>query len=173
MLIRTATPDDLPAICAMFNAVIATTTASFATAPVNLANRQAWMAARVGAGFPVLVAVDAGMVLGFGSYGAFRNGAGYDATVEHSVHVAVDARGQGVGRALLAALIGHARTAGRHVMVGAVDAENVASLALHDRAGFRRVGYLPQVGAKFGRWLDLVLVHMPLNDAPPPPGAAP
>jgi L-amino acid N-acyltransferase len=173
--IRAATPDDLPAICAILNAVIAGSTASFATRAVDLASRQAWFANRVEAGLPVLVAIQAGTdtVTGFASYGPFRAGAGYDQTVEHTVHVGAAFRGQGTGRQLLAAVVAHAAAAGRHVMVGAIDAGNTASLALHAQAGFVRTGHLPQVGAKFGGWLDLVLVQLQLNDAALPPGAAP
>jgi L-amino acid N-acyltransferase len=173
MLIRAATTDDLPMIRDIFNAVIATTTASFTTVQVDLANRQAWMASRVAAGFPVLVAEAAGRVAGFASYGPFRSGAGYDATVEHSVHVAPEMRGQGIGRQLMRAIIADAFTAGRHVMIGAIDGDNAVSLALHDSMGFQRVGHLPAVGAKFGRWLDLVLVQLVLNVDAPPPGPAP
>ncbi len=169
MLIRAARADDLVAICAIFNAVIVTTTASFTTATVDLANRTAWMQGRVAKGFPVLVAVVDGQVAGYASYGPFRAGEGYDQTVEHSVHVTAEFRAQGMGRALLTALIAHARAAGRHVMVGAIDADNAASLALHLTAGFVSVGHLSQVGFKFGRWLDLVLVQLPLNAGGRPP----
>jgi L-amino acid N-acyltransferase len=170
MLIRDASLADVAAIAAIFNHAILTSTASYTMTPVDLANRQDWMQARVAAGYPVLVAEMAKEVVGYGSYGAFRSGAGYDGTVEHSVHVAAAARGQGLGRALLGALIVHAREAGRHVMVGAIDAENAVSLALHERAGFARAGQLPQVGAKFGQWRDLVFVQLLLNEAPTPPG---
>lgn len=94
-------------------------------------------------------------MLGFASYGDFRPFAGFAATVEHSVYVDPAAQGQGLGRALLAALIDRARAAGLHVMVAGIEAGNTASIALHAKAGFEEAGLLREVGRKFGRWLDL------------------
>ena len=168
LLVRDAKVTDLPAICDIFNQVIRDSTATFAPDPVDLADRTVWLDGRQGRGFPVRVAEADGLA-GFASYGPFRSGGGYRHTVEHSVHVRSDRRGQGVGSALLAALIARARAAGCHAMVGALDAGNVASLRLHEGFGFCHVGLMPQVGAKFGRWLDLVLVQLVLDTGPVPP----
>jgi phosphinothricin acetyltransferase len=108
----------------------------------------------------VLVAVDGdGDVIGFGSFGDFRAWPGYRTTVEHSVHVRADRRGRGTGTALLAALIERAAALGKHAMIAGVDADNAASLRLHERLGFTVVGRLPEVARKFDRWLDLVLLE--------------
>ena len=100
-----------------------------------------------------------GAVLGYASYGAFRAYSGYRHTVEQSVYVHQDARGQGVGKALLARLVERARAQGLHVMVGALEAGNQASLGLHAAQGFVETARMPEVGRKFERWLTLVMVQ--------------
>jgi len=158
-IVRGARAEDLPGITSIYNEVIEHTTAVYLLEPTSVAERRAWFEARAAAGCPVLVAVGADGVLGFASFGAFRAMPGYDATVEHSVHVRADCRGRGVGTRLLRELLPLARAAGKHVMVAAIDADNDGSLRLHDRLGFERVGQLHEVGRKFGRWLDVVLVQ--------------
>jgi phosphinothricin acetyltransferase len=110
----------------------------------------------------VLVAVEGGAgdkVLGYASYGPFRAFDGYRQTVEHSVYVAEGARRRGVAFALLLALEERARAGGMHVMIGGVAADNASSLALHRKLGFVETGRMPEVGQKFGRWLDLVFMQ--------------
>ena len=159
-LIRAATAADLPAIRDIVNEVIAHSTAIYAFDPVTPAERQAWFDAKAAAGFPVLVAEEAGQVLGFSSYGDFRGAwPGFRYTIEHSVHVHADHRGRGLGGRLIEALFPLAAAAGKHVMLGAIDAENAASIGLHRKLGFEQVAVLPQVGHKFGRWLDLALLQ--------------
>jgi phosphinothricin acetyltransferase len=154
---------DLPGILAIHNEVVANSTAIYSNDPSTLDERRAWRAQRLAQGYPVLVARDAGgQVLGFASFGDWRAWPGYAATVEHSVHVAADARRQGVGGALLSALPDRARALGKHVMLGGVDADNAASLALHEALGFERVAHFREVGRKFDRWLDLVFVQLTL-----------
>lgn len=167
MQVRNAIEADLPAILAITNDVIQTTTAIYSHIPATLADRQAWFALRTGQSCPVLVAEAGGCVLGFASFGDFRSWPGYRHTVEHSVHVDAAARGQGVGRALLTALLPLAEAMGKHAIVGAIDADNAASLRLHARLGFAQVGVLPQVGRKFDRWLDLVFMHRLLGGGVP------
>jgi phosphinothricin acetyltransferase len=165
MVVRDATEADLPAILAITNDAVASTTALWTLTPLTLAQRRAWFEERRAAGFPVLVAEgEAGAVAGFGSYGGFRAFEGYAATVEHSVYVDAAHRGRGAGRALVVALIERARAAGLHAMVGGIEAGNEASLRLHDALGFIRAGVLPQVGRKFGRWLDLAFVVKVLGE---------
>ena len=157
---RAARPADLPALLAIYNRVIATSTAIYRDDPTTLEERAAWFADRRARGFPVLVAERAGETLGFASYGDWRGAfPGYRHSVEHSVHVAEGARGLGVGAALMGHLFDLAREGGVHVMVGAVDADNAGSLAFHERLGFRQVAHFHEVGRKFGRWLDLVFVE--------------
>ena len=160
MILRDATAGDLPGILAIYNEVIVNSTAIYALAPVTLADRAQWLAARQAQNFPVLVAVDADEVLGFASYGEWRGAwAGYKYTVEHSVHIAASHRGTGIGRQLMLRLIDAAQTAGLHVMIGGIDADNVASIKFHERLGFAPVAHFRQVGFKFDRWLDLVFVQ--------------
>jgi phosphinothricin acetyltransferase len=161
--IRDATDADLPQILAITNAAIVETTAVWNNTLATLEARGAWMRDRQARGFPVLVADDDGVVLGFASFGDFRPFEGYLHTVEHSIYVATSAHRRGVGSALLAALVERATALGKHVIVGGIEAGNTASLALHARAGFVETGRLPEVGQKFGRWLDLVFMQKMLN----------
>ena len=157
--IEDASVADLPAILAIYNDVIATSTAVFSEDAVTLQNREEWMQARHAAGYPVLVSREAsGAVAGFASFGDFRTWPGYRFTVEHSIHVRADLRGTGVGAPLLAALEARARDCGKAAMVAGIDAENTASIRLHARAGFLHAGTLPGVAYKFGRWLDLTFM---------------
>lgn len=149
----------LPGILAIYNHAVEHTTAIWNDSLADLENRLNWWRGRIGAGFPVLVAVNAGQVLGYGSYGPFRPFDGYRKTVEHSVYVAEGARRRGVASALLVALEDHARGQEMHVIVGGIAAENEASLRLHVKLGFAETGRMPEVGQKFGRWLDLVFMQ--------------
>lgn len=157
--LRDATARDLPAILAITNDAIATSEAIWATSPRTLEERRAWMETRQDAGHPVVVAVEDGTVLGFASYGPFRAYEGYALTVEHSVYVASSAQRRGIGRLLLDEMIARAEKAGMHVLIGAITASNVASIALHRNAGFSESSPLPHMGRKFGRWLDLVFMY--------------
>lgn len=168
-VLRDAVPADAAGIAVIYNDAVRNTAAIWNDKTVDAADRVAWMTARHSAGFPVLVAEDAdGVVVGYASFGAFRAFDGYRHTVEHSIYVRADQRGRGLGESLLRALIARAQDAGIHVIVGAIEAGNAASLALHDKLGFTRVGTMPQVGTKFGRWLDLALVQLTLDDRPNP-----
>ncbi|WP_285960670.1 GNAT family N-acetyltransferase [Pseudomonas tohonis] len=164
MITRDASEADLPGILAIYNDAVEHTTAIWNETLVDLANRRAWLAERTAAGFPVLAARDAaGEVVGYASYGAWRPHDGYRHTVEHSVYVRADQRGKGLGPQLMQALIERARSAGLHVMVGAIESENAASIRLHQRLGFTTTGQMPQVGRKFGRWLDLTFMQLILE----------
>jgi L-amino acid N-acyltransferase len=165
MCTRAAVPADLPGILAIYNEVIAVSTAVYALAPVTLDERTAWFAARQSQGYPVLVATDGTDVLGFSSFGDWRAWPGYRFTAEHSVYVAADRRGRGIGRQLVEALFPVAAKLGKHVMLGGIDAANAASIAFHQRLGFKQVAHFEEVGHKFGRWLDLVFMQR-LLDAP-------
>lgn len=158
-LVTNATEDDLPGILAIFNDVIATTTAVYREEPVSLEERRTWMRTRLSAGYPVLVAHQAGEVAGFASFGEFRAWPCYRHSVEHTVHVRSDLRRQGIGRALLQAVVDRASSAGKHVLVAGIDADNAGSLRLHQQLGFAQVGRFREVGYKFNRWLDLVFLQ--------------
>lgn len=168
--IRDAVTADLAAITEIHNHAVVHTTAIWNDDPVDVADRAAWMAERADAGYPVIVAVDETGVLGFASYAQWRARSGYRFTVEHSVYVRDGQRGRGLGRLLMEALIGRARAAGLHVMVAGIESGNAGSIALHERLGFVEVGRMPQVGAKFGRWLDLTFMQLVLDDRAAPGG---
>ena len=162
------------AILEILNEAIVHSTALYDYHPRDRASMVRWFDAKtVGSAagpFPVIGAVDeSGTLLGFATYGSFRAFPAYKYTVEHSVYVHVDHRGRGLGRALLQQVIASARAQGFHVMVGAIDAANDGSLALHASLGFERAGTVRQAGFKFGRWLDLALVQLVLDGSPPQP----
>lgn len=157
--IRDAVEEDVPGILAIYNDVIATSTAVYREDPASLDDRLQWFTARRAQSYPILVAADDSDILGFASYGDFRAWPGYRFTVEHTVHIRADQRGRGVGTMLMQALIRRAIEQDKHVMIGGVDADNEPSLRFHERLGFIRAAHLRQVGFKFGRWLDLVFVQ--------------
>ncbi len=168
LMIRPARDPDLSGILAIYNDVIASSTAVYAVQPSTLQERATWLADRTAKGFPVIVAEVEGQVAGFASFGEFRGAwPGYRHSVEHSVHVRSDWRGRGIGTHLTAALFPLATALGKHVMIGGIDADNEISLRMHAHLGFKRVAHLPEVGRKFGRWLDLVLMQRFLDE----PGA--
>ncbi len=157
--IRDAADTDVAAIREIFNQVIVTTTAVWRDGPVDLSERRGWFTQRAGNGYPVIVAVLGGEVVGFASYGSFRVGSGYRFTVELTVHVRDGFRGRGIGRALVNELIERAAAAGMRTMVAGIDAETTGSIEFHRRLGFEEVGRMPEVGFKFERWIDLVLMQ--------------
>ena len=161
MLVRTATEADLPGMLTIYNEIVRNSSAVYTEQEATLEDRRAWLAERTAQGYPVLAATDAadGSVLGYSTFGDFRPWPGYRRTVEHSVYVRADRRGQGVGAALVEPLFGLAEDLGKHVMVAGIDAANPASIRLHERLGFERAGLLREVGTKFGRWLDLVFMQ--------------
>lgn len=168
MIIRDATQDDLAAILAIYNDAVLNTTAIWNETTVDLENRAAWLAERRKAGYPVLVASRDGETVGYASFGDWRAFEGYRHTVEHSVYVRGDQHGGGIGKALMLALIEKARDLQKHVMVAGIEAGNTASIRLHEKLGFQRTGFLPQVGTKFGKWLDLAFLQLLLDDRTDP-----
>ena len=159
MLVRDATDADLPRLLAILNEAIATTTARWTETPETPENGRAWLDASASRGHPVMVVERDGTVAGFGSLAPFRAYPGFRRTIEHSLYVDPAVQRGGLGRAMLAALEDRARAAGLHTMVGLIGADNEGSLALHRGAGFAEVGRMREMGFKFGRWLDLVLVQ--------------
>jgi len=162
-LIRDAAEDDFPEITAIYNQVVATSTAIYRDDPTTIEERLDWWSARVRRNYPTLVACEGDAVIGFASFGDFRAWPGYRYTVEHSVHVHSAWRGRGAGTELVRAIIPRAASLGKHVMIGGIDAENAGSLRFHQRLGFEPVAHLKEVGFKFGRFLDLLFVQLRLD----------
>ncbi|MFY2736159.1 GNAT family N-acetyltransferase [Pseudocitrobacter faecalis] len=172
MSIRFATKEDCATIAEIYNHAVVHTAAIWNDKTVDTDNRIAWFEARQFAHFPVLVSEENGVVTGYASYGDWRAFDGFRHTVEHSVYVHPDHQGKGLGRALLAELIEEARRRGKHVMVAGIEAQNAASLHLHETLGFVTTGQMPQVGTKFGRWLDLTFMQLQLDNRMDPDGKA-
>lgn len=157
------------AILDIFNEAILHSTALYDYRPRPLESMETWFSNKDKGNFPVLgIENAAGTLLAFGSFGTFRAWPAYKYSVEHSVYVHKDHRGQGLGRLVMEAVIAAARQREVHALIGGIDASNAGSIALHERLGFKHVGTLPQVGFKFGRWLDLAFYQL-LLDTPSKP----
>lgn len=153
-----------PAILAIFNVAIAKTTALYDYHPRTMANMAAWFADKAQGNYPVLgIASNNGELIAFGSYGLFRARPAYKYSIEHSLYVREDQRGQGLGRLILAGLIDAARKQGYHTLIGVIDSENAPSIALHEKFGFTSCGVIKQSGFKFGRWLDAAILQLILE----------
>lgn len=156
VIIRPAVPADLEAITGIYNDAVLTTTATFDTEPRSLREQTAWFSSH-GGRFTVLVAEDAGVVLGWASLSRWSERVAYDGTAETSVYVHGKHRRGGIGRTLMAAIIECATTSGFHTLIARIAGESTASLRLHEGLGFVHIGTMKEVGRKFGRHLD---VHM-------------
>lgn len=148
----------------IFNEAIANSVALYDYQLRTMADMDIWFAAKRLRHYPVIGALsDTGELMGFASYGQFRERPAYKYSVEHSVYVDTRFRGQGVGRVLLREIIAAAESQQYHVMVGGIDASNTVSIRLHEKAGFTLCGIVKQSGFKFGRWLDLALYQLILR----------
>lgn len=164
MRIRDATIGDVEDITLIYNDAVANTTAIWDETLVDALNRQAWLLGRQTAGFPVVVAIDdEGNVTGYGSFGEWRAWDGYRQTVEHSLYVRQGYQRQGIGKTLLVTLIERAKDLEKHVMLAGIEATNYASIELHYKLGFEDAGRFREVGAKFGKWLDLAFLQLRLD----------
>ena len=159
MRVRAARRDDLVSIAAIHNRAIVDTTISWLWEPIDVPERELWLAEQEAANRPVLVADIDGRVAGFAYYAPFRAYAGYCETVENSVYIDTEFHHRGVGRALMEALMATAKERGKHVMVAAIALPNDASVGLHRALGFMEVGTMPEVGLKFDSRLDLLLMQ--------------
>jgi phosphinothricin acetyltransferase len=162
LTVRPAHLGDAAAILAIRNHAIEYSTALWTQAPQSPAEGAAWLAAHLGRDSAFVAEMD-GEVAGFAVYGPWRELDGYRHTVEDSVYVREGRHRLGIGSALMTALIASAREAGHHVVIADIEAENAASIRLHERFGFRHVGTAREVGTKFGRWLDLTIMRLPLS----------
>jgi phosphinothricin acetyltransferase len=151
-------------IMAILNEAIANSTALYDYQARTPAMMTAWYDAKDKAGYPVIGVMDeTRRLLGFGSYGPFRAWPAYKYTVEHSLYVERAHRGRGVGKLLLTELIEAARRQDYHTLIGGIDAQNTASIALHRRLGFEQCAYVREAGFKFNRWLDLTFYQLMLD----------
>ena len=157
-MIRNATPADAAALADLWNPWIRETAITFNAQEKSPDDIARMIADRQAAGHAFLLAEDAGL-LGFATYSQFRGGIGYATCMEHTVILWPQARGRGVGRALMQAVEGHARQAGAHQMIGGVSGENPEGRAFHAALGYREVAIIREAGFKFGRFMDLVLMQ--------------
>ena len=162
-MIRAARPEDVGQILAFWNPMIRDTLVTFQPHGKTEAEVLEAIRSKPASGHAFLVAEEDGEVLGFASYGQFRAGPGYAKAMEHTIILAEEAHGKGIGRALMRAIEDHARQQGYRTMVAAVTGENLAGQAFHAAIGYERVGLLPQSGYKFGRYIDLVLMQKILS----------
>ena len=159
MLVRLARTEDAEAIRAIYNREVAGSTVTFDLVPRTLEEQHAWLAEHAGA-HPAVVAVDDdGRVMGVGSLSPYRSRPAYSTSVEDSVYVDESARGQGVGTLLLGELVRLAGVHGFHAVMARIVGGHDASIALHKACGFELVGVEREIGRKFGRWLDVVLMQ--------------
>jgi L-amino acid N-acyltransferase YncA len=161
-LIRPATDADAGAIADIYNHYIRSSTSTFDTEEKSVADRVAWLAEH-SAAYPVLVAERAGDVVAWGSLSKWGTRCAYQHTVEISVYVRQDSTRSGVGPEMTDALVAVARRIGHHAIVSQITSENEPSLKMAGRLGFRNVGTLREVGRKFGRWLDVVLMELVID----------
>jgi phosphinothricin acetyltransferase len=152
------------AILDIFNEAIVSSTALYDYVPRSIESMRAWFDAKAAHDFPVIGIEDAdGTLLAFASYGTFRAWPAYKYSVEHSVYVHTSQRGNGLGEMLMRELISCARAQDYHTLIGVIDSDNKASIAFHEKLGFRHGGTLSQVGFKFGRWLDVAFYQLVLT----------
>lgn len=164
MNIRAATIEDVPEILAIYNDAVLTQTCTADVEPRNLEERLDWYRDRMHHGCPVFVAEGSeGEVVGWSSYCFYHPRPGYRFTVENSVYVAVDRRGQGIGKRLLLPLIESAKTQKLHSIIASIDGDNEASIRLHAGFGFQLAGRLRETVRKFDRWLDVVYMQLLLE----------
>lgn len=165
--VRLAALEDAEAVRRIYNREVTGSTVTFDLVPRTLDDQRAWLAAHAGA-HPAVVAVCEGAVVGFGSLSPYRDRPAYATTVEDSVYVDRSWRGRGVGRLLLAELVALAGLHGFHSVMARVVGGHDASIALHRACGFELVGVEREVGRKFGRWLDVVVMQRLLSPGPAP-----
>ncbi|MEY2566251.1 MAG: L-amino acid N-acyltransferase [Actinomycetota bacterium] len=155
MEVRLAIPSDAEAIRAIYNVEVSESTNTFDLVPRTVEQQQAWLADHAGA-HPAIVAVSNGAVVGYGSLSPYKERPAYATTVEDSLFVHREHRGEGVGRNMLEELLRLAADHGFHAVIARIVGDNAASIRVHEACEFERVGVEREVGRKFGRWLDVV-----------------
>lgn len=161
--IRRAKESDLKNILDLVNFAIAHTTANYSYEPQTSNDQLIWFNQKSEKNFPVLIAESDGEFAGFSTYGTFREKIGYRFTMEHSVYVKDDFHGKGIGKKLMLELISAAKNNGIHSLIGAIDADNSASIEFHEKLGFQKCGIIKKSAWKFDRWLDLLFMQLILD----------
>ena len=159
MDVRLARLEDGEAIRAIYNLEVTESTVTFDLVPRSAEQQERWLLEHAGAHPAVVATGPQGEVLGFGALGPYRSRPAYATTVEDSVYVRRDVQRRGVGRAILAELLGLATAHGFHAVIGRIVDGHEASIGLHRACGFELVGVEKEVGRKFGRWLDVVVME--------------
>ena len=159
LFIRPAEIQDIPAITDIYNEAIANTVATFDTEPKTMEDHKHWLLAH-DEKHPVLVAEIDGVVKGWIALSRWSDRAAYNGTAELSVYIHAHARGQGIGRALMERVIEAGRQAGLHTIVSRIAEGNAVSVHLHETLGFKEIGILREVGYKFDRWVDVVILQL-------------
>ena len=158
--VRIATENDLQEMLDIYNEIIANTTAVFQYDPHTLEMRKEWFEKKKEEGWPVFVAEKNGIIVGYSTFGPFRNWQAYKYSVENSVYVKADCRGKGISKLLMQPIIDSAKGMGMHTIIAGIVADNEVSLALHKQFGFVEVAHFKEVGYKFNRWLDLKFLQL-------------
>ncbi|PZQ18747.1 MAG: phosphinothricin acetyltransferase [Rhodanobacter denitrificans] len=153
--LRSVAPSDAEAICAIYNPHVRDTIVTFEDVPLTPMQMAERIVQVQGAGYPWWVAEQSGRVVGYAYAARWRSRAAYDPTVETTIYVAADAQRGGIGVPLYDALLGELAERGYHVALGCIALPNPASVAFHERCGFRKVAHHAEVGRKFGRWIDV------------------
>ncbi len=162
--IRDASPQDLERITDIYRESVLNGVATYELTPPNLEEMQGRYTALVDNGFPYLVAeTDTGELAGYAYAGPYRTRPAYRWTVEDSIYLPPQSRGKGVGKALLAALVGRSADLGFRQMIAVIGGASPASVALHRALGFEMSGTIKATGFKHGRWLDTTIMQLPLG----------
>jgi L-amino acid N-acyltransferase len=159
--IREAHINDLPVLLSIYNEAILNTTATFDLEPESLEKRKKWFS-KYGDKYPLIVAEWEGKVVGYGSLSPFREKPAFNPTTELSIYIDSNARGLGIGTALMSELIKRAKEHGFHTMIGGITAGNEGSIALHKKFGFTLAGHFKEVGYKFNDWQDVLFYQLTL-----------
>ena len=160
--IRYATENDIQPMLDIYNEIIMNTTAVFQYDLHTLEMRKEWFIQKRKENYPVFIAEENNVVVGFSTFGQFRNWQAYKYSVENSVYVKADCRGKGIGKLLLQPLIDVAKQMQLHTIIAGIVADNKASIALHKQLGFVEVAHFKEVGYKFDKWLDLKFLQLML-----------
>ena len=164
MFIRDAVEGDIPVITEIFNSVIDSSNSVYREERVPQSERLDWFRDKRLHGYPIIVVEIDGIVVGYGGFGSFRSAQGYRLTVEHTIHVSEAYRKRGIGRAILSELITRAKEGGYHLMIGAIDSENIGSIKLHEEYGFIECARIKDAALKHGKYLTLVLMEKILGE---------